>query len=93
MRLPGYAPPRRKKRGKPRAGRVRGRKMAELRAACFDRDRGICQACFLPVDPNDWDMAHVRGKRMWGDGLDNVRTKHPHCHRVLEHNPKAVPAK
>lgn len=30
---------------------------------------------------------------MWGDNLDNVRTKHPYCHLVLEHNPKSVPKK
>lgn len=42
-------------------------------------------------------MAHVRNRRMWGDNLDNVVTKHPYCHLVIEHmqggSEKIVPKK
>jgi hypothetical protein len=83
----------RSRRSKPRRGRLRGKDMSELREAAFQRDGGICQHCFLPCGEDTWDLAHVRGKRMWGDRLDNVRIKHKYCHRILEHNPKVVPPK
>lgn len=78
---------------KVRPGRLKGKALSALRAACFDRDGGICVGCGFPVDPSHWHMAHVRGKRMWGDSLDNVKTMHPYCHLVGEHNPKSVPRK
>lgn len=82
-----------KSRSKPRPGRKKGADSAELRRQCFERDKGICQVCMQPVHPDAWHMAHVRGKRMWGDSLENVKTTHPHCHLVTLHNPKSVPRK
>lgn len=67
--------------------------MTALREARFAFDGGICQGCFHEVDPNNWHLAHIKGKRMWGDSIANVRVKHPDCHIVLEHNPKSVPPK
>lgn len=85
------------RRAKPRPGRVRGQAMTALRDACYLRDKGLCRGCGRPVDPGAWDLAHVRGKRMWGDTLANVCVKHPHCHQTIEHHnggmQKIVPAK
>lgn len=85
--------PVRKVRRKPRSGRLKGKAMGDLREAAWQRDKGICQRCFLPCNPNDWDLAHRRGKRMWGDSLENVQVEHRFCHRILFHNPKACPPK
>lgn len=73
------------RRTKARPGRLKDEEMSALRKAAFERDGGICQYCFLPCSETGWDLAHVRGKRMWGDRLDNVRVKHERCHRIIEH--------
>jgi hypothetical protein len=83
----------RARRSKPRPGRVRGKKMAELRKAAWERDGGICQGCFMPCGEDEWHLAHIRGKRNFGDDISNVRVKHIHCHMVIEHNPKPCPPK
>lgn len=91
--IPARTPIRKKRKGKPRAGRLNKKDKAILRQQCFDRDEGICQVCMNPVDPNSWHMAHWRNRRMWGDNLDNVATTHSDCHLIQLHNPKSVPAK
>jgi 5-methylcytosine-specific restriction endonuclease McrA len=90
-----------KKRGIPkRVGklgtvRLAGEAMRELRWKCFERDRGICQACgTLTVGG---EMAHIKTKRNNGDTLDNVRWLCRYCHHI-EHSYgksgiKPVPAK
>jgi len=72
--------------------RLTGIDLADLRARCFDRDGGECQNCGKRLyinarfagDPDAYDMAHVRNKRMYGDAMDNVRALCHRCH-MLEH--------
>jgi hypothetical protein len=80
--------PIRKVRSKPRRGRLKGQALLELRADCYRRDFGICQKCGRATDwdasqesDNAYHMAHRRGKRMWGDHLDQVEVECGACHR------------
>lgn len=89
----------RNRRTKPRPGRIAGKELQAQRERIFERDEGLCQDCGIPTLfnapeewPNSFHRAHIRGKRMWGDGDDNVRTLCGGCHRA-EHCPKSVPAK
>lgn len=68
-----------KYRAKARAGRLKGEEIVQLRILCFERDGGKCVVCGigLQLERGHWDsmeMAHIRGKRMWGDCLANVRS-------------------
>ena len=85
--------PLRKSRSKPRPGRLKGDDMDALRLLAFVRDEGCCVTCGKMLDPLEFHLAHKRGKRMWGDSLDNVHCKCFDCHIVKEHNPKACPPK
>jgi 5-methylcytosine-specific restriction endonuclease McrA len=74
---------------KPRAGRLKGDDLGDLRRQCWERDGGLCQecGCYTIYDaPSDWllsyHMAHIQAKRMGGDSLDNVRTLCGKCHRT-----------
>lgn len=65
--------------------------MDELRQDAFDRDNGQCIECrqFVIFDApteqdNSMHLAHRRGKRMWGDHINQVDTQCGRCHR-LEH--------
>jgi 5-methylcytosine-specific restriction endonuclease McrA len=86
-----------KVRSKPRAGRLKGADMEQLRRECFERDFYLCQGfvCDLVVDwmqfghtcnrPVTWEtghMAHIGAKRRHGDSLDNVRTLCAECHQI-----------
>lgn len=90
----------RSRRRKPRPGRLDKKGLETLRLTCFERDGGRCQqcGCFLlyrrryELDPIAFEMAHLRGKRMWGDSLENVRSLCFTCHKD-EHQPKACPPK
>jgi 5-methylcytosine-specific restriction endonuclease McrA len=80
--------PIRKVRSKPRRGRLKGAALIKLRDDCFLRDAGICQKCGNQTDPdaphendNAYHMAHRKGKRMWGDHLDQVEVECGACHR------------
>jgi 5-methylcytosine-specific restriction endonuclease McrA len=78
--------------------RLTGDDLEALRRACFERDHYRCVNCGVGVifERGYWysgHMAHVRNKRMYGDTLENVRTKCMNCHLVEEHNPKSVPRK
>ena len=73
--------PIRKRRRKPRPGRLAGKELEALRDACLARDKGRCVVCACVVSkdadhmlPWSFHMAHIRNKRMWGDTLENVRT-------------------
>jgi 5-methylcytosine-specific restriction endonuclease McrA len=77
---------------KPQIVRLKGKDMALLRARCFVRDRYTCQECGYHGHWYGLDMAHIHGKRNYGDTLENVRTLCHRCH-MLEHNPKSVPPK
>lgn len=76
------------RRVKPRPGRLQGDPLKELRQECLDRDKGRCVVCGKMVDPSlppehddSFHMAHRRGKRMWGDHIDQVDTNCGRCHR------------
>lgn len=82
-----------------RPGRLKGKDLAELRMRCYVRDRACCRECGRMTifdAPHTWGdsyhMHHVRGKRMWGDSLENVVTLCGACHRNT-HCPKVVPPK
>jgi 5-methylcytosine-specific restriction endonuclease McrA len=91
--IPRYTPlkrgkPPKKRRAKPRPGRLQGDDLQALRLACWERDKSLCQHCgvrtlfdFPQEHPLAFHMAHRRGKRMWGDSLDNVHTLCGDCHR------------
>lgn len=66
--------------------------MTALRMLAFVRDEGSCVDCGKMLDWNTFHLAHIRGKRNWGDHIDNVKSKCPPCH-FSEHNPKACPKK
>lgn len=92
--------PIRKQRSKPRPGRVKGKDLKAQRLRIFERDKGICQDCGREVlfnAPEEWGnsfhRAHIRGKRMWQDGDDNVKTSCGGCHRKHHTGGKVVPAK
>lgn len=71
-----------KPRRKPRPGRVKGADMTALREAVWTRDNGLCCFCGMPVDFTCGEMAHLRNKRMWGGGIDNIRgPAHKKCHQ------------
>lgn len=84
--------PIRRKRNKPRPGRLKGDALEALRLACWGRDKGECQKCgrfTFPSEPRESDvsyhMSHKRGKRMWGDSLDQIEVLCGRCHRAF-HN-------
>ena len=83
--------PIRKSRNKPRPGRLKGDDLETLRVQRLQYDGWRCVECNVSVsdDLPDWHdrkahMAHVQGKRMHGDSMDNVRTLCGLHHR-LEH--------
>jgi hypothetical protein len=81
--------------------RLKGNAMRKLRMDRFLLDCGRCVDCGVLVSFNGnnpkippMHLAHVRNKRMFGDTLENTRTKCSFCHLVKEHNGgKVVPAK
>lgn len=67
------------RRKKARKGRLKDEELGRLRELCFERDVGMCVVCGVGLLLkrgywNSMEMAHIRGKRMWGDSLDNVRS-------------------
>lgn len=91
--------PVRKVRRKPRPGRLKGKELGALKLETFERDGWTCRECRRGVcvdvglfHPARAHWAHLRGKRMWGDSLENSRTLCSGCHHA-EHNPKACPTK
>ena len=89
-----------KPRSKPRPGRLKGKDLEALRVACYLRDSGMCQECgcetFYMASREHWaayHMAHIRGKRMHGDSLENVRVLCGSCHRAEHAGGKPVPKK
>ena len=52
------------------------------RSFVFERDKGICHVCGIPVDPKRWDIDHVIPIRDGGAHThDNVAVSHPKCNR------------
>jgi 5-methylcytosine-specific restriction endonuclease McrA len=80
--------PVRKRRTKPRPGRLKGEELDGLRTDCFRRDHGICQRCEKKTNPglpqehdDSYHMAHRTAKAKGGDNLDNVQVECGGCHR------------
>lgn len=73
---------------KNRVVRLKGADLANLRAACWVRDRRTCQICGhftfenarFDGDPLAYDMSHKRVRRLGGDTLENVETLCHKCH-------------
>jgi hypothetical protein len=92
--------PIRKRRNKPRPGRIEGEELQAQRWRIFQRDKGICVKCgrkviFNAPDewPNSFHRAHRRNKRMWGDDDSNVESNCGDCHREHHTGGKVVPPK
>lgn len=50
------------------------------RAILYDRDKGMCYLCNIPVDPNDWHMDHKFPLSKGGEhSYANMAVSHPHC--------------
>lgn len=77
--------PVRKRRAKPRRGRLKGEELVVLRSQCFGRDLYRCVVCSGGITWDTGHMAHIGAKRRHGDSLANVRTLCAECHRK-EHN-------
>lgn len=68
--------------------RLTGEDLTLLREGCFTRDGGRCVRCDKKLhfharfdgDPDAYDMAHKRNKRMYGDSLENVEAWCHACH-------------
>jgi hypothetical protein len=71
----------RTRRSKARRGRLKGAEMSELRTTSWQYRRGICIYCKLPCGEWFGELAHIRGKRSWGDNLGNVSPAHRECHQ------------
>jgi len=74
--------------------RIKGKALAQLRLACWVRDRGIFLKCQRPTyfepryagDPEAYDMAHIKSRGAGGsDVISNVATMHHSC-QLREHN-------
>jgi 5-methylcytosine-specific restriction endonuclease McrA len=92
--------PVKKVRSKPRPGRIKGKDLQAQRIRIFERDKGLCHDCGIPVlfnAPEEWDnsfhRAHLRGKRNFGDDDSNVKTSCGKCHRAHHAGHKPVPPK
>lgn len=81
------------RRKDPRPGRLKGAALERLRLECYVRDMRRCvkcgkKVCFKPkgeyiYDPDGFEMAHIRNRRMFGDCLENVRTECGFCHKIF----------
>ena len=70
----------RKVRSRPRRGRLKGAEMSELRATSWQERKGICIYCRQVCSEWFGELAHIRGKRNFGDNADNVSPAHRECH-------------
>ncbi len=96
--IPRYIPlkrgkPPKKKRAKPRPGRLDAAGIQAQRVRIFERDKGVCEDCgTLTIfnAPEEWDnsfhRAHRRNKRMYGDDDSNVKCSCGKCHRRYHQN-------
>lgn len=79
----------RSRRTKPRPGRLDAAGMEAMRLKRFQMDDGRCRNCgertiftLPPESDRSMHLAHVRGKRMWGDSIENTQTECGKCHRA-----------
>jgi hypothetical protein len=65
------------------SGRAMGTK-ARLHPIVFERQKGLCDVCSLPLPDKGWEMdrlsADFHDESDQGYRLDNVRAVHSHCH-------------
>lgn len=80
--------------------RLTGNAMRKLRMDRFLLDGGRCVDCRCLVSFNGnnpkmppMHLAHVRNKRMYGDSLENTRTKCSFCHSKEHSGGKPCPPK
>jgi 5-methylcytosine-specific restriction endonuclease McrA len=51
------------------------------RQVVFKRDRGICQICNSPVDPNDYHIDHIIPLDPGEHSYANIQLAHPSCNK------------
>lgn len=94
-----------KPRTKPRRGQPTKEEKGEIRDEVYRRSGGRCELkisaeCIRGVLPKDgtspfdhWHLVHLKSKRRFGWGMDNVVGGCWKCHLIEMHNPKSVPKK
>jgi len=81
----------RKVRSRPRRGRLKNEDMSALRKGSWEERRSLCFYCHRPCSEERDDLAHIRGKAMWGDNPENVSPAHKECHhRFHAYGPSGV---
>jgi 5-methylcytosine-specific restriction endonuclease McrA len=96
--IPRRQPPK-KRRAKPRPGRLTGKALEQLRRDCFERDTYQCRhqtesedgmwmvSCLNKVTWESGHMAYIVSRGRGGkDELPNVVTKCAGCHIGIEHS-------
>lgn len=57
--------------------------MRDLRAQVWERCKGLCEKCGIPLDPDDWALHHRKLKSRGGkDEISNVMSAHHFCHNL-----------
>ena len=69
----------------PKAIRLKGKALEDLRRSCYERDNGACQMCTNYVSWEEGHMAHIKRRAKGGDILSNVRLLCFDCHIRIEH--------
>ncbi len=78
--------------------RLTGKDLDHLRLLRWTLSKGICQQCGRMTllnprfdgDPEAYDMAHIRNRRMYGDTLENTMTL-CHADHMKSHNAGGKP--
>jgi 5-methylcytosine-specific restriction endonuclease McrA len=69
-------------------------KKAQLKRI-YERDRGICQLCFQPVNKEDWSRDHIKDFALCTqeEARDdaNVQLAHEICNNLKHQLPKTIP--
>src|ERR1019366_1546951 len=71
-----------RERGRANKARRRGAQVRERvdRWVVWDRDKGVCQLCLLPADPNYWHLDHILPIIKGGEhSYANTQVTHPIC--------------
>ena len=59
----------------------------EVRELVWQRSKGYCETCGIPLDPENWDFHHRKLRKHGGeDSPENGLALHHHCHLVKVHN-------
>lgn len=54
--------------------------MSALRQRSWEERKSLCFYCHRTCSEKWDDLAHIRGKAMWGDNKENVSPAHHECH-------------